>query len=401
MGRRWLAPEDAAELGRLDPEAIARVREEAWPDAANARRAARCAGLARLPDRRPKSPPARAGGLAGELARASARRADRAAAHRAARADGARTGGRRELWVAAERLPQFLRAVARGARSTRRSQRRRACASGAGRADEALVEIAARPARRARPGRPRPRWPRRSASRPATSPRRSPRLQPKASCCAAASRRARATRRMVRAPAARAHPPLHAEAAARRDRAGRGARLPALPVRLAARDRRRPAWQGPDALAAVLGQLEGFEAPAGAWETEILPARVADYEPAWLDDLCLAGRIAWARLRPRNRATGRRRGSGAAPVRTTPDHAAGAPARAAVDRAVAGARSGAGRARARRAVADFIRDARRVVLRRDRRGHAAAAPAGRGGARRAGRARPRQLATASPACARC
>src|SRR5437660_2821683 len=36
MGRRWLAPEAASELGRLDPEAIARVREEAWPDAANA-----------------------------------------------------------------------------------------------------------------------------------------------------------------------------------------------------------------------------------------------------------------------------------------------------------------------------------------------------------------------------
>src|SRR5205085_2600100 len=35
MGRRWLAPEDAADLGKLDPEAIARVREEAWPDAAN------------------------------------------------------------------------------------------------------------------------------------------------------------------------------------------------------------------------------------------------------------------------------------------------------------------------------------------------------------------------------
>ena len=33
MARRWLAPEDAAELGRLDPDAIARVREEAWPDA--------------------------------------------------------------------------------------------------------------------------------------------------------------------------------------------------------------------------------------------------------------------------------------------------------------------------------------------------------------------------------
>src|SRR5204863_8242239 len=35
MGRRWLAPEEAAEIGRLDPEAIQRVREEAWPDAAN------------------------------------------------------------------------------------------------------------------------------------------------------------------------------------------------------------------------------------------------------------------------------------------------------------------------------------------------------------------------------
>src|SRR5260370_13246427 len=58
--------------------------------------------------------------------------------------------------------------------------------------------------------------------------------------------------------------------------------------------------EGPDALAAVLGELEGFEAPAGGWETEILPARVAEYEPAWLDDHCLAGRTAWARPRPRN-----------------------------------------------------------------------------------------------------
>src|SRR5260370_22100266 len=35
MGRRWLAPEDAAELGRLDAQAIARVEEEAWPEAGN------------------------------------------------------------------------------------------------------------------------------------------------------------------------------------------------------------------------------------------------------------------------------------------------------------------------------------------------------------------------------
>ena len=40
-----------ADLGRLDPEAIARVRAEAWPDAGERRRAARRAALARLPDR--------------------------------------------------------------------------------------------------------------------------------------------------------------------------------------------------------------------------------------------------------------------------------------------------------------------------------------------------------------
>ena len=45
---------------------------------------------------------------------------------------------------------------------------------------------------------------------------------------------------MVRAPAARTHPPLHGQAAARGDRAGRRARLPALPVRLAAGRARHP-----------------------------------------------------------------------------------------------------------------------------------------------------------------
>ena len=54
---------------------------------------------------------------------------------------------------------------------------------------------------------------------------------------------------------------------------------------------------GPDALAGVLAQLEGFEAAASSWEAELLPARINDYSIAWLDDLCTAGRIAWTRLR--------------------------------------------------------------------------------------------------------
>ena len=75
--------------------------------------------------------------------------------------------------------------------------------------------------------------------------------------------------------------------------------------------------EGPDALATTVAQLEGFEAPAGAWESEILSARVADYEPAWLDDECLSGRVAWARLKPHiARPVGAERG--VSPVRTTP-----------------------------------------------------------------------------------
>jgi ATP-dependent Lhr-like helicase len=75
--------------------------------------------------------------------------------------------------------------------------------------------------------------------------------------------------------------------------------------------------EGRDALEAVIGQLEGFEAPAAAWESEILPARLVRYDPTWLDDLCLAGRVSWARFRP----PAARAGGGdrtIAPVRTTP-----------------------------------------------------------------------------------
>ena len=54
--------------------------------------------------------------------------------------------------------------------------------------------------------------------------------------------------------------------------------------------------QGPDALDAVIAQLQGFEAPAAAWEAELLPARLDDYDFTWLDDLCFSGRAVWTRL---------------------------------------------------------------------------------------------------------
>ena len=43
----------------------------------------------------------------------------------------------------------------------------------------------------------------------------------------------------------------------------------------------------------------------------MLAARLNDYDPHWLDSLCLSGRALWARLTPAKSLT-------AAPVRTTP-----------------------------------------------------------------------------------
>ncbi|MEE6264005.1 ATP-dependent helicase [Plantactinospora sonchi] len=62
-----------------------------------------------------------------------------------------------------------------------------------------------------------------------------------------------------------------------------------------------PRWQqvgaaarGVEAVAAVLEQLQGFAVPASALESLVLPARVADYSPAYLDELCASGEVVWA-----------------------------------------------------------------------------------------------------------
>jgi ATP-dependent Lhr-like helicase len=58
--------------------------------------------------------------------------------------------------------------------------------------------------------------------------------------------------------------------------------------------------EGRAGLLGVIEQLQGIEAPAGEWERQLLPARVAGYDPRWLDELCLAGQVAWGRLTPRS-----------------------------------------------------------------------------------------------------
>ena len=300
MGRRWLAPEDASDLGRLDPEAIARVRDEAWPAPANADEMHDAlVWLGFLDEREIGNTPGWAGWL-GELA----------ASRRAARL----RRGAAALWVAAERLPQF-HALWPGAALDPAIA---APASYAGRdwsPDLALVEILRG---------------------------RLEGLGPVLGEALAAPLGLAADD--IVAPLAA----LEAEGFALRGRFTPGAqreewcerrllarihrytvnRLRAEIEPVPARDFLRFLfeWQrvapgtrmeGPDALTAIVGQLEGFEAAAGAWESEILPARLADYDPAWLDDLCLSGRVAWARLRPRS-GRAEENGRGVSPVRTTP-----------------------------------------------------------------------------------
>ena len=74
-----------------------------------------------------------------------------------------------------------------------------------------------------------------------------------------------------------------------------------------------PRAEGPQALNAIVEQLEGFEAACTAWESDVLPARTDAYDPDWLDSLCRSGRVVWARLTP-PKSNGRNAG----PVRNTP-----------------------------------------------------------------------------------
>jgi ATP-dependent Lhr-like helicase len=76
---------------------------------------------------------------------------------------------------------------------------------------------------------------------------------------------------------------------------------------------------GEEGLLEALTQLEGFEAPAVEWERTLLPARVANYDPRWLDALCLSGAIGWGRVSPHPAWAS---GHGSAPRRVIPTNAA-------------------------------------------------------------------------------
>jgi len=71
----------------------------------------------------------------------------------------------------------------------------------------------------------------------------------------------------------------------------------------------------------VLQQLQGFEIPANAWERQILSRRIADYDPQWLDQLCMTGAVGWGRLSPHPATIdtgGNGTGKGASPDEASP-----------------------------------------------------------------------------------
>ncbi|HUI59344.1 MAG TPA: hypothetical protein VLX90_03940, partial [Steroidobacteraceae bacterium] len=299
MSRRWLDPQTASDIGKLDPEAIQRVREEAWPDAANADELHDAllwltflteAEVAHQPAWQPLLET-----LAGQ------RRATRL------------TTDHLTLWVTAERLPLFGALFPEAALQPA-IEAPPGHASAAGR-EEALVEAVRG---------------------------RLEGLGPVTGSSIADSLGLPLSDIDIALTA------LQTEGFAMRGRFTESAADEWCERRLLARIHRYTVkrlraeiepieprdflrflfeWQrvtpegrmeGPDAVGAVLGQLEGFESAASAWETEILPARISEYEPAWLDEQCLAGRFVWTRLAHRAGSANQGEERGAGPVRATP-----------------------------------------------------------------------------------
>ena len=298
MARRWHDPQSASELGRLDPEAIVRVQQEAWPDPTNAEELHDALlWLSCLTEAEAKAIPAWSEwleALAGDKRVALLQTADAM------------------LWIPAERLNQF-RALWPEARLVPE------IAPPAGHEaawlpDQALVEILRG---------------RLEGLGPITQTALAAPLAVDAAAAGAALAALESEGTILRG---RFVPGTNDEQWCDRRLLARIHHTTIRRLRseiepVAARDFLRFlfAWQhvaddtrveGHRAISSVLTSLEGFEAPAGAWETEILPARVEGYEPAWLDAQCIAGRATWARLTPP--VGGKARARTVTPVRSTP-----------------------------------------------------------------------------------
>ena len=79
-----------------------------------------------------------------------------------------------------------------------------------------------------------------------------------------------------------------------------------------------PSLDGQTQLQRSLAMLDGISAPAASWEADLYPSRVTDYDPNWLDVLCISGRVTWGRfVQPSASQRALHKGS-SGPVKTTP-----------------------------------------------------------------------------------
>jgi ATP-dependent helicase Lhr and Lhr-like helicase len=293
MSRRWLDPQSAADIGKLDAEAIQRVREEAWPDATNADELHDALLWLTFMtqtevDRQP--------GWSELLAELGAQR-------RVLRIELATP-----IWIAVERVALFstvfpnLLATPADNSSEAPVTRETAIAEMVRGRLEGLGPVTAT-----------------ALAQAISLPR-----GPIEAALAALQAEGFAMQGQFTTPAL-AEPQWCERRLLARIHRYTVKRLRAEIEPIAARDFLRflLEWQrvtpdgrmeGPDAVGAILGQLEGFEAPASAWETEILPARIGEYEPGWLDEQCLSGRFVWTRMAARKGDPTRSVG----PVRATP-----------------------------------------------------------------------------------
>ena len=276
--RRFMSPEQAAELGRLDPEAIERARAEAWPDAQNPDELHDALMLLGFMT-------AQEGHAPGAVSKSYfAELCARGRATEYTRADGA------VLWLAAERLREAELAFAGG----RASPSVPALASKIEDGDTALRELVRS---------------RLEAAGPVTADTLARLFGTSTAQLAVplAALEQQGVAMRGRFTGADGEEWCERRLLARIHRYTlKRLRNEIEPVSLADYQRFLFEWQGlgqarregREALRAVLAELEGLALPAAVWERDVLPARIADYGGDLIDGLCAAGEIVWWRPRP-------------------------------------------------------------------------------------------------------
>jgi ATP-dependent Lhr-like helicase len=274
----------AADLGRLDPQAIAQVRAEAWPDIGSAEE---------LHD---------ALVVHGFLTRDELALAGDAwlpALQQQRRVTAVALGNRQPLWIAAERLHEFLALFP----DLRLSPQIGAVSSAQPNAEEALREILRS---------------RMELLGPITETQRAAlySLEAEGAVMRGGFSAPTAAEWCDRRLLARIHRYTRdsRRAAVQPVAAAQFLRFLFRWHRIAGEERR----EGEEGLLIALRQLEGCALPAAAWEEDLLPARVQLYLPAMLDKLCAAGRVAWYRPAAAVVGNGEESKRKSGPVRGTP-----------------------------------------------------------------------------------